>query len=167
MFGCVKEERSHLAGVATCRAPFSRAVRVVAAALALSGGMYCAPACAATASSPPDTKSVAPASAGGTIDRRIDLLARALGLDSRQQMEMRRILQNQRQAIAKIWTDSALQPSERGPATRAIEEHTADQIRSMLTDQQKKRYNPPKPQVAPSAAPNVDAWMRIQAGHAE
>jgi phosphatidylethanolamine-binding protein (PEBP) family uncharacterized protein len=53
-----------------------------------------------------------------------------------------------------------LLPAERVPATRAVEDRTADQIRAMLNDEQKKKYNPPKPPPAPDTRPpDVSAWM--------
>jgi hypothetical protein len=72
---------------------------------------------------------------------------------------LRRIFAHQRESVRKIWRDPDLLAAERAPATRAVEERTADEIRLILNDAQKKRYNPPKPQAAPSAPPDVAAWM--------
>jgi hypothetical protein len=49
-------------------------------------------------------------------------------------------------------------------ASRAYprEERTANQIRAVLSDEQKKLYNPPKPQGAETPPPNVEEWMRKQ-----
>jgi hypothetical protein len=101
------------------------------------------------------------------LDHRLKVLAKALDLDARQEAELRRILESQRQAVTKIWSDPALLSAERVPATRAAEERTAEQIRAILNDEQKKRYNPPKPQGAEAPPPNVEAWMERQALRSE
>ena len=90
------------------------------------------------------------------------VLAKALDLDARQQGELGKILESQRQAVTKIWSDPALLSAERVPATRAVEDRTAEQIRAILNDEQKKRYNPPKPQGVQGPPPNVEAWMERQ-----
>jgi hypothetical protein len=99
--------------------------------------------------------------AGGSLQHRVDVLSKALQLDARQRTELLTILESQRQAVGKIWSDPALLPAERTPATRAVQERTADQIRAILSEEQKKRYNPPKPQGA-EPPPNVEEWMRKQ-----
>jgi hypothetical protein len=99
---------------------------------------------------------------GGALEHRVDVLSKALRLDARQRAELLTILGNQREAVAKIWHNPAILPAERTPATRAAEERTADQIRAILSDEQKKRYNPPKPKGAEPPAPNVADWMQQQ-----
>jgi hypothetical protein len=100
---------------------------------------------------------------GGSLEHRVDVLAKALQLDARQRAELMAILDSQRQAVMKIWSNPALLPAERAPATRAVEERTADQIRALLSDEQKKRYNPPKPQGAQPSQASVADWMQTQA----
>ena len=95
-----------------------------------------------------------------TLEHRVAMLTKALDLDVRQQAELQGIFAGQREAVRKIWNDRALLPAERVPATRAVEDRTADQIRAMLNDEQKKKYNPPKPPPAPDTRPpDVSAWM--------
>jgi hypothetical protein len=103
------------------------------------------------------------ARAGRSLEHRVDVLSKALQLDARQRAELLTILDNQRAAVAEIWHNPGLLPAERTPATRAVEERTADQIRAILSDEQKKLYNPPKPQETESPAPNVADWMQQQA----
>jgi hypothetical protein len=100
--------------------------------------------------------------AGGSLQHRVDVLSKALRLDARQRTLLLTILESQRQAVIKIWSDPALLPAERTPATRALQERTADQIRAILSEQQRKRYNPPKPEGAEPPSPNVADWMRKQ-----
>jgi hypothetical protein len=96
------------------------------------------------------------------------LLTHELGLDVRQQAQVRAILQSQREAVTKIWADPDLSPEERGPATRAVEQQTGDRIRDVLTEEQKKKYNPPQPNQAVSAGlssgasgADVEKWLEM------
>jgi hypothetical protein len=100
--------------------------------------------------------------AAGSLQHRVDVLAKALQLDARQRTQLLTILESQRQAVSNIWSDPKLLPAERTPATRALQERTANQIRAILTDEQRKLYNPPKPQGAEPPSPNVEEWMRKQ-----
>jgi hypothetical protein len=103
---------------------------------------------------------VAHTSAVGTLDKRVQVLSKALELNPVQQAQLRAILLGQREAVRKIWSDSALLPAERAPATRAMADRTADQIRAMLTEEQKKKYNPPKPPPSDSPPPDVSKWIQ-------
>jgi hypothetical protein len=123
------------------------------------------PAAMPSSESPTNPASPAPGRvrAGGTLQHRVDVLSKALQLDARQRTQLLTILESQRQAVSNIWSDPKLLPSERTPATRALQERTANQIRAILTDEQRKLYNPPKPQGAePPPPPNVEEWMRKQ-----
>jgi hypothetical protein len=121
---------------------------------------------AAPYSAKPALRTPAHARAGGTLQHRVDVLSKALQLDARQRTELVAILESQRQAVAKIWSDPAMLPAERTPATRALQLRTADQIRAILSDEQKKHYNPPKSQGTQSPSPNVEDWMRKQQAQA-
>jgi Spy/CpxP family protein refolding chaperone len=97
-----------------------------------------------------------------TIDDRVRLLSKELELDTRQQRELRAILERQREAVKRVWGNADLLPTERGAAVRAITDRTADQTRALLTEAQRKKYNPPKPaggSSPASAAPDVAVWM--------
>jgi hypothetical protein len=97
-----------------------------------------------------------------TIDGRVKLLSKELELDAGQQRELRAILERQRDAVKRVWGNGNLLPTERGAAVRAITDRTADQTRALLTEAQRKKYNPPKPAGASSpasAAPDVAGWM--------
>jgi hypothetical protein len=100
--------------------------------------------------------------AGGSVQHRVDVLAKALQLEARQRTLLLTVLEDQRQAVTNVWSDPALLPSERAPATRAVEERTAEQIRGILSEEQRKLYNPPKPQGTESP-PDVEGWMQKQA----
>jgi hypothetical protein len=129
-----------------------------AAALGLVGAVQAEEPTAATAAT-----AVAAAPAADWLDKRVAVFRKALDLDAVQQVRLRQILLDQREAVQRIWADRHLLPAERVPATRAVEERTGDRIRDILTDAQKQKYNPPKPPTPPtpdSGAPSVEAWMQ-------
>jgi hypothetical protein len=96
-----------------------------------------------------------------TLERRVEALSKGLELNARQRAQLLNILEAQRAAVTKIWSDAGLSPAERAPATRAVEQHTADQIRSILNPKQRERYNPPKPESAKQPSPDVGKWMDL------
>ena len=95
------------------------------------------------AATAPQTTSHAPAAA--RLDDRIKALSTALDLDAAQQTQLRKILLEQRDAVRKIWSDKSLSPAERVPATRAAGTRAGDEIRAILNDEQKKKYNSASP----------------------
>ena len=108
---------------------------------------------------PAPATQAAPLTARNSVEQRVDKLSKALGLSAEQRARLTLILQAQRAAVAKIWSDATLLPAERAPATRAIEQHTADQIRQMLSKEQRDRYNPPKPINAQTEPVDVSKWL--------
>jgi Spy/CpxP family protein refolding chaperone len=99
---------------------------------------------------------------GHSLDDRVGALSRALDLDPKQQSELRKVLEGQREQVMKVWNDTSVPAAYRVAATRAISDKTADQIRELLTDEQKKKYNPPKqPREAAhgSSTASVEPWM--------
>jgi hypothetical protein len=95
------------------------------------------------------------------LEDRISALTRALALDPLQQARLRKALLEQREQILKIWNDESLPAPYRISATEAVTERTADQIRSFLNDEQRKKYNQPKlsHEATGSVQPNVEDWM--------
>lgn len=78
-------------------------------------------------------------------------------------MRLRTLLMWQRDQVLRVWNDETLTAAMRVHATGAIGEATADHIRAMLTQEQRKKYNPPRPphdDVARAAAPDVESWMK-------
>lgn len=94
------------------------------------------------------------------LEDRVKLLSKALGLDPRQQLELRKILQGQREEVTRVWSDTSVAPAYRVVATQAIGDRTADQIRALLNDEQKKKYNPPRQaHQAAGSRQGVEDWM--------
>ena len=97
------------------------------------------------------------------LDRRVTLLATELGLDSLQKVAVKRVLENQRNQVKRVWDDTAMPAASRVGATRNISERTGNQIRALLSEQQKKKYNQPnKPRVAENGTglTTVEDWMK-------
>ena len=161
MSGCVRKSVSdHFASITAI-------VLLAAGSSAVAAGSEVDQSAGGTASTPSSAES-APRSHGraraaGSLEHRVDVLSKALRLDVRQRTQLFTILENQRQELRKIWSDPALPPADRTPATRALQDRTADQIRTILSEEQKKRYNPPKPQGVAPPSPNVEDWMQKQA----
>jgi len=109
-------------------------------------------------------------SASGTsarLDDRIKLLAAELGLSDNQQQGVRRILENQRAQVMKIWNDTAVPAAYRVHATRAVSDQSVEQIRALLTEEQKLKYNEarkPRENQAGDTGPSVEDWMKATSG---
>ncbi len=127
--------------------------------LALAGPcMSMSPATESAAETPPPAVRHVHTSA---LEHRVQALAKALELDEKQQVELRNVLRGQRELVARIWNDTSLSSAERVGATHAMSERTADQIRALLTEEQKKKYKPPAPHDLASqlGRPDVERWM--------
>ena len=99
---------------------------------------------------------------GSSLDDRVRTLSKALDLDARQQSELRKVLEGQREQVKRVWDDTSVPAGYRVSATQAISDNTADRIRALLNDEQKKKYNPPKPPreaASGSDRPSVETWM--------
>ena len=99
---------------------------------------------------------------GSGLDERVALLAAELNLDAGQQAEVRKLLESQREQVRQVWSNSSIPAGSRVGATRAISGRTADQIRALLNDDQKKKYLAARQPHSPadqSAMPGLDYWM--------
>ena len=104
--------------------------------------------------------------ASAALGQRVTLLAAELSLDGQQQAQVRRILEDQREQVMRVWNDSSLAAANRVSATRIISDRTADRIRAILTEEQKAKYNQArKPRAAGenAASPSVEEWMKAAA----
>lgn len=95
----------------------------------------------------------------GGLEERVAMLSKALHLDDTQQAELRRVLADQREEIGRAWSDTSVPAADRVSATQAISDRTADRIRALLNEEQRKQYNPPRQPHTASARPSVEAWM--------
>lgn len=138
---------------------------------------------AAHAALPAPARAVSPAPAGAAagaprtvplhrsrrsgLEARVATLTRALDLDPEQRAAVRKALQDQRQQVQRIWNAESASAADRIAAIRRVSTGTADKIRAILNEDQRKRYDPPT-QVDPGKATrsaNVEDWMKAEAGH--
>jgi Spy/CpxP family protein refolding chaperone len=100
------------------------------------------------------------------LEKRVTLLSAELSLDAQQQAQVRRILEDQREQVMRVWNDPSLAAANRVIATRIVSDRTADRIRAILTEEQKAKYNQArKPRAAGenAASPSVEEWMKAAA----
>ena len=154
---------------------------VALGALLVTGTAFAATAAGAPAGDPnavaeADAAAIAPPSGTGSaaapprtarsptvspLDRRIALLARELDLDAIQQLKVKAVLESQREQVARVWQDESAPGALRVKRTQLISERTEDGIRSLLTDEQKKKYFKPRTaDVAVGGTPaDLASWM--------
>ena len=114
------------------------------------------------ASGEPQARRASHQHSGHTLEDRVRILTQWLNLDAMQQTELRKVLQGQREQVKSLWSDTSVPAAYRISATQAISDKTGDQIRELLNEEQKKKFNPPRPPrdaTAASARPNVEDWM--------
>lgn len=100
---------------------------------------------------------------GANLEDRVNMLTQALGLDVKQQSELRKVLEGQREQIRRVWDDASAPAAYRVIATQSISDKTADQIRALLNEEQRKKYKPPRPAhgvAADSAQLSLEDWMK-------
>lgn len=113
-------------------------------------------------SAEPHARGAAHQHSGHTLEDRVRILTQWLSLDATQQTELRKVLQGQREQVRSLWSDTSVPAAYRISATQAISDKTGDQIRALLNEEQKKKFNPPRPprdETAASARPNVEDWI--------
>lgn len=157
----------------------SRAAVLVALALAMAGPGPVARAATepGTSSSSPsggiDPAPAPPAAATASPGRRAghrqgrpdggarwEALVKGLKLDAAQQVEVRRALQAQREAIRRLLRAPGDPETSRTGAILAITHRTTDRIRAVLSDEQKRLYGQALPGDVPvEGKPGVEAWM--------
>jgi hypothetical protein len=128
-----------------------------------------------TAAAPPRARSAESRAAGagrahvgGTLDERVAYYARQLNLDVYQEAQLRKLLVEQRDQVQRLWADTTTPPAQRIQATKAIEDATSDRIRSMLNEEQRKKYNPPRPprdKLIQAQSTSVEDWMALTSAH--
>ena len=107
---------------------------------------------------PPQRRTVAQG-----IEDSVRRLSRGLDLDATQQARLRQLLWDEhREMQAKVRQNP--QPGvDRAAVTAAIIDHTKEQIRAMLNDEQKKKYTAdvPREMTAPSRS-DLEHWIDVQ-----
>jgi hypothetical protein len=101
--------------------------------------------------------------AAQSLDESVRRLARSLDLDQDQQTKLRQILVDQYRQIMKPRRGMGVAPASATETSLAIYGQTRARIRSMLNDEQRKKYpaEVPRDQTAPAQA-DLQHWMQMQ-----
>jgi len=97
-----------------------------------------------------------------TIDDKVRQFAKALDLDEAQQANLKAVLERQQVQAKQIQFDPSLSGQERIGRFRALQDETVLQIRALLNEEQKKKYDPlgHGKQEEGSSDKYVDQWMK-------
>jgi hypothetical protein len=103
---------------------------------------------------------------GATIDDRVKLLTAELKLDAAQQAGVKGALETQRTRLQQLWNDTSMAPAVRVGATQKISDDTADRIRALLNEEQKKKYIKPRQRdvAVGTKGADVEGWMSKTTG---
>ena len=77
-----------------------------------------------------------------TLDDRVKALSKALDLSDAQQVAVKRILEQRQAETLRLRQDGSISGEERIGRLRALQDQTILRIRSVLNDDQKKKYDP-------------------------
>ena len=102
-----------------------------------------------------------------TLDDRIAVLGKNLDLTEAQRSAVKRILEQRQQQTLQI-RNSAAPGNVRIAQFRALQDSTITQIRGILTDEQKKKYDPMLVRKIPASdAPqrSVEDWIKLTTPH--
>ena len=97
-----------------------------------------------------------------TLDDRVKAFSKALDLSDAQQVAVKRILEQRQAEILRLRQDGSISGEERIGRLRAVQDQTVLRIRSVLNDDQKKKYDPlavreiPPPQ----GQKTVEEWLK-------
>jgi hypothetical protein len=95
------------------------------------------------------------------IHDRVRLLAKALNLNKAQQSAVKGILEQRQQQAWRIRRDPSSSGSARIDKFRALQDSTVEQIRAVLNEEQKKKYDPfAARRIQPAPQPrSVEDWL--------
>ena len=90
-----------------------------------------------------------------TLDDRVKLMGERLSLTDAQKIALKGVLEREQVLGQKIWNDPALSGAERIQAYRNVDRQTIQQIRDLLTEEQRTKYGlgpkePPAVQFVPT-----------------
>jgi hypothetical protein len=98
-----------------------------------------------------------------TLNDRVKAMAAALGLTEPQQAALTKILEERQEATLRLRRDTSIPGSIRIERFRYLQDQTVLRIRSILNEEQKKKYDPlaarkiePSPQER-----SVDDWLKV------
>jgi hypothetical protein len=100
-----------------------------------------------------------------TIDDQVKRFTESLDLSETQQSEIKKILEFRQVQIRRIRLDESLSGDERISRLRGLQDSTVARIRAVLSDEQKKKYDPLAVGQAQKSSPqpSVEDWMKAAA----
>jgi hypothetical protein len=101
------------------------------------------------------------------LEDRVKVLAESLHLDDAQQLAVTKILEERQQETLRIRRDTSISGSDRLTQLRAIQDRTVLRIRSVLNEEQKKKYDPlavRRVEPAPGQR-SVEDWIKATTPH--
>ena len=97
-----------------------------------------------------------------TIDDRVKVLAKNLDLNESQQTAVKKILERRHQETLRIQRDPTIAGSARIEQFRMLQDRTAEQISAVLTEEQRKKYDPFAARRIPqSEGRTVEDWLKV------
>lgn len=98
-----------------------------------------------------------------SLDDRVKALAAALSLNEEQQAAVKKILEQRHQETLRIGRDPSIPGSARIERLRALQDQTVERIRSVLNEEQKKKYDPLAVRRAGPAPgqKSVEDWLKV------
>jgi hypothetical protein len=102
-----------------------------------------------------------------TLDDKIAVLSKNLELTEPQQVSVKKILERRQQETLRI-RDADVPGNVRIDQFRLLQERTITQIRAVLTDEQKKKYDPLISRTRPTASTpqrSVEDWIKATTPH--
>jgi len=110
----------------------------------------------------PPVHGVAPHYQRQNLEERVELLSRYLGLSEGQRSAIKNILLERQQEFFKIRHAPSPGGGLQMDRFRAIEDRTMEKIRAMLTEEQRKKYDPLSMRNSNSASQNVsiENWLK-------
>src|SRR5215469_1488144 len=77
-----------------------------------------------------------------TLDERVERFAKVLNLDETQKVGLKKVLEHQQMQTRQIQLDQSLSGIDRISRIRNLQRDTVLQIRALLNEEQKKKYDP-------------------------
>lgn len=98
-----------------------------------------------------------------SLDDRVKAFATALGLNDAQEAAVKKILEQRQQEVLRLRQDGSIPGSVRIERLRALQDQTVQRIRTVLNDEQKKKYDPLAVRQTGQAPgqKSVEDWLKV------
>ena len=136
--------------------------RCACAVLFLALALPCTPGSAQTSDAGnPRPQTPQHRSRKSNIDARVSILTKSLDLNDVQQSAVKNILEQRQQQTLRIRRNPSISGSDRIEQFRALQDSTVERIRAVLTEEQKKKYDPlASRQIQSTPERSVEDWLK-------